>query len=74
MDGRQRRRLGKQKQKKIIDNQKAKIQDLEEQIHIMRQVIIDQQRDLEAAEACHASPVLFDAAAQTDQLQCSHLK
>eukprot|EP00973_Karenia_brevis_P061108 8498229-Karenia_brevis.AAC.1 len=42
-----------------IDNMKAKIQALESQIQMMRTIIIEQQLDLDAAEAGHASPVLF---------------
>eukprot|EP00973_Karenia_brevis_P004907 676176-Karenia_brevis.AAC.1 len=41
---------------------------------MMSHIITEQQAELEAAEQCHASPVLFDASARTDQLQCSHLK
>eukprot|EP00973_Karenia_brevis_P010666 1445259-Karenia_brevis.AAC.1 len=47
---------------------------MEQQIHVMRQVILDLQHDLDATEAGHASPVLSEACAQTDQLQCGHLK
>eukprot|EP00973_Karenia_brevis_P006084 828145-Karenia_brevis.AAC.1 len=54
LDGRQRRRLGKKRMQGVIAS-------LKDQVCFMRSVIEEQQQQLDAYEAAHASPVLFDA-------------
>eukprot|EP00973_Karenia_brevis_P060194 8375912-Karenia_brevis.AAC.1 len=54
LSGKQRRKMGMQK---MI----TRILELESQVEFMTQVIQQQQHELDAYEAAHASPELFDA-------------
>eukprot|EP00973_Karenia_brevis_P094326 12421919-Karenia_brevis.AAC.1 len=61
VDGRRRRRYGKQKQQKKIEELKAELERLQHQVKLMAHIIESQQQELDDAEAGHASPVLLDS-------------